>query len=71
MKLMVLNDGETYCNLSGCAVVEIEDEKCEELLDNGLLERYLKDRLHSPFNRVDPEVEDYVKILKRFSERNY
>jgi len=37
MKIMVLNDGETYCNIQGCQIVELPDtygdDDIEEILD--------------------------------------
>jgi hypothetical protein len=30
-KYMVLNDGETFCSLTGCKIVEIDDDELESL----------------------------------------
>lgn len=71
MKLVVLNDGETYTTITGCAIVEIDDKVFDFLEESEGIEKVLKERLHTPFDRVRPAVAQQVKILRRLSERSY
>jgi len=45
MKIMVLNDGETFTSLNGCKIVEVYDG-----LTDDEIEEYLKNINHQPKN---------------------